>query len=204
MIEAVVWDIGNVLAYWEPEDYYDRTFGRDRRERLFAEVPLHEMNVEIDRGADQLESVKALADQFPDWRAEILDWHDGWTETFRRAVEGSAEILRRLKANGVRCVSLTNFGATSMEWAKDIHPVLREFDQEFISAHLGLIKPDPAIYAALEQGTGLAGNQLIFTDDKPENIAAAEARGWKGHIFTGAEGWRDRLVAEGLLDATET
>ena len=36
MVEAVVWDIGNIFAYWEPEAYYDRLIGRERREAFFA------------------------------------------------------------------------------------------------------------------------------------------------------------------------
>lgn len=200
MVKAVVWDIGNVLAHWEPEAYYDRLIGRERRIRLFDEVALHEMNLAIDLGRNGRETAYACADQHPEWRDEIRRWHDDWPQTFQRAVDGSADLLRALKHGAVRCVSLTNFGAETLDLAKAIHPVLREFDQEFVSARLGLVKPDPAIYEALEHGTGLSGGDLLFTDDKPENIAAADARGWKTHLFAGAAGWRDRLVAEGLLD----
>lgn len=200
MVKTVVWDIGNVLALWEPEAYYDKRIGRERRERLFAETGLHAVNLEVDRGRDGREATYSLAEKFPEWADEIRRFHDDWAETFRKPVEGSAEILYELKSRGIPCVSLTNFGAATMEVAKDLHPVLREFDQEFISAHLKRIKPEPEIYAALEQGTGLTGDALIFTDDKPENIAAAAARGWKTHLFEGAAGWRDRLVAEGLLE----
>ena len=43
--------------------------------------------------------------------------------------------------------------------------------------------------------TGLAGADLFFADDKPENIAAAQARGWRGHVVDAVEG------AEGLARA---
>lgn len=201
MVEAVVWDIGNVLAIWDPEGYYDRLIGPERRERLFQEANLHEMNVAVDLGANGREAAYARAEEFPHWAAEIRRWHDDWAETFRQPVEGAADLLHATKARGIRTVALSNFGAETIEIARDIHPVLREFDQEFISAHLGVVKPDPAIYEALEQGTGLSGDALLFTDDKPENIAAAAARGWKTHLFEGADGWRDRLIAEGLLEA---
>ena len=36
-IEAVVFDIGNVLIEWNPERFYDWQFGRATRETLFAE-----------------------------------------------------------------------------------------------------------------------------------------------------------------------
>jgi 2-haloacid dehalogenase len=68
-----------------------------------------------------------------------------------------------------------------------------------------MIKPDPNIYATLENQSGLAPENLIFTDDRPDNIAAAAARGWHTHLFTDPAGWAARLVSEGLLsqeDAT--
>ena len=42
-----------------------------------------------------------------------------------------------------------------------------------------------------------------FTDDRADNIAAAAARGWQTHHFTGPQGWADRLVAAGLLTREE-
>ena len=49
----------------------------------------------------------------------------------------------------------------------------------------------------------MAPGALLFTDDRRENIEAAEARGWQGHLFEGPEGWAGRLVSEGLLTAEE-
>ena len=36
--QAVIFDIGNVLTRWQPEAFYDRVIGPDRRQALFAEV----------------------------------------------------------------------------------------------------------------------------------------------------------------------
>ena len=51
-IEAVVLDIGNVLIEWNPERFYDARLGADRRRRFFEQTRIHEMNLEVDRGAD--------------------------------------------------------------------------------------------------------------------------------------------------------
>ena len=40
--EAVIFDIGNVLTRWQPEAFYDRVIGKERRLALFAAVDLHE------------------------------------------------------------------------------------------------------------------------------------------------------------------
>ena len=50
MIDAVVFDIGNVLIEWQPERHYDRVIGEARRREMFAAVDLHAMNDGVDRG----------------------------------------------------------------------------------------------------------------------------------------------------------
>jgi len=49
--QAVIFDIGNVLTRWQPEAFYDRVIGEDRRHALFAVVDLHRMNDIVDEGA---------------------------------------------------------------------------------------------------------------------------------------------------------
>ena len=56
---------------------------------------------------------------------------------------------------------------------------------------------------SLIESTGLSGDALIFADDRDDNIAAAQARGWRTHLFDGPQGWADRLVAEKLLSSEE-
>lgn len=199
MVRAVVWDIGNIFAIWDPETYYDARIGRARRESFFADTGAHEMNAALDLGADARQTVEAHAAKHPGWAEEIRAWIGDWRETFRSAVPGTAEVFAEAKASGLPMVSLTNFGSETLEMAKELHPVLQGFDREFVSAELHLVKPDPAIYAAVEEGLGMEGEDLIFTDDKPENVEAAAARGWKAHLFEGAEGWRERLIAEGVI-----
>lgn len=201
MVEAVVWDIGNVIGIWDPETYYDERFGREHRERFFAETGIHAVNERLDAGEPAAETLAAHAALHPGFAEEIQLWFEDWGAMFTKPVPGTAEVFREVKASGVRMLALSNFWKETLPIAKELHPVLQEFDQEFVSGHLGLIKPDAAIYAALEDGSNLKGDALIFTDDKAENIAAAEARDWKVHLFEGAEGWRARLVDEGVLPA---
>ena len=198
-IEAVVFDIGNVLIEWQPERYYDATIGRDRREKLFADVDLHAMNDRIDRGEDFKDVIYETAEQYPEWRAEIRDWYDNWIELAQPAIPHSVALMRALRRNGVPVFSLTNFGIGSFDYAKTKYDFLTEFDQGFVSGHMGVIKPDPQIYAMVEETCGVAATGLLFTDDRADNIAAAHARGWQTHLFDGPQGWADRLVSGGLL-----
>lgn len=201
--EAVVWDVGNVLVEWNPERFYDARVGEARRRAMFAAVDLHGMNDRVDRGGVWADEVAATAKAYPDWAEEIGHWHDAWIEMASPAIPGSVRLLRALRARGVPCFALTNFGRETFAHALPHYPFLADFDRAFVSGHLGMAKPDAAIYEAVERGTGLRPGALLFVDDRADNIAAAEARGWRTHRFENPEGLAARLVAEGLLTDAE-
>ncbi len=50
-------------------------------------------------------------------------------------------------------------------------------ERQFCSFDLGLLKPDPEIYRAVQQKLGCRFNELIFIDDKPKNTKAAAELG---------------------------
>ena len=202
--KAVVFDIGNVLVTWAPERMYDQLMPQAAREALFARVDLHGMNDRIDRGAPWRETIYQTAEQFPEDGAWIRLWHDRWIEMASPLIEHSWRLLRALKANAVPVFALSNFGRESFAYARTIYPQLDEFDRRFISGHMGVIKPEPEIYAMLEAETGLAGTELFFIDDRLENIRAAQARGWQGHLFISPAKLAEELHALGLLNASQT
>lgn len=202
-VEAVVFDIGNVLIEWNPERFYTQAIGPDRTKALFAAVDLHEMNARVDAGAQFRDTVYSCAAAHPEWETEIRWWYDRWIDLASPRIDGSIALLRALRAKGVPVFALSNFGIDSFAYAQTQYAFLTEFDQFYVSGHLGVIKPDPAIYAHVESGAGIAPEALLFADDLPQNIAAAAARGWKTHLFTGWTGWAQRLVEENLLTKEE-
>lgn len=201
--EAVIFDIGNVLIEWQPERFYDTAIGADRRRAMFAEVDLHGMNDRVDLGGHFTETIYGMAEATPAWRDEIRMWHDHWIEMASPVIDRSVRLMRALRGKGVPVFSLTNFGIQSYDYAATHYDFLREFDRDFISGHMGVIKPDVRIYEMLEAGCGVAPERLIFTDDRPDNIAMAASRGWRTHLFEGPDGWAARLVTEGLLTEEE-
>ncbi|MEY1557408.1 HAD family hydrolase [Yoonia sp. R2331] len=198
-INAVIFDIGNVLIEWQPERFYDRVIGKARRRDMFAALDLHGMNDDVDKGADFRTTVTQFAAANPDWHGEIMMWHDNWLEMAAPAIDGSVDILRKLRAAGVPVFALSNFGVQTFEIAEPVYPFLTEFDRRYISGHMRVTKPDPAIYQMVEDDCGLPPDTLLFADDRQDNIDAAAARNWQTHLFDGPSGFADRLQAEGLL-----
>lgn len=202
-IEAVVFDIGNVLLEWHPERYFDRTIGEDKRRRLFAEVDLHAMNDRIDLGEGFRDVIYAEAEVRPEWRTEIRDWYDNWIQLATPPIAHSVRLLRALRSTGTMVFSLTNFGVESFAYAQSQYDFLKEFDRDYVSGQMRVIKPDPEIYEILERDSAIEPGKLLFTDDRADNIAMAASRGWQTHLFEGAQGWADRLVDANLLSVEQ-
>jgi len=202
--DAVIFDIGNVLIEWNPERFFDREIGEERRRALFEQVDLAGMNDRVDAGAHFTETVYGLAEQHPEWRDEIRMWHDRWIEMASPEIPHSVRLLRALRAKRIPVFALSNFGVqTYDDIACPRYPFLSEFDRAYVSGHLKVMKPEPEIYARLEADSGIAPSALLFTDDRQDNIDMAARRGWQTHLFTGPQGWAERLVATGLLTEEE-
>ncbi|SDZ75458.1 HAD-IA family hydrolase [Rubrimonas cliftonensis] len=202
--EAMVFDIGDVLVKWDPAPLYRRLIPDDAaRAHFFAEIMPPEVNAGFDRGEPMPEGVERHAAKHPEHAHLIRAWWTSWPETIGPAIDGSVACLRALKAKGAPVYGLTNFASDTLAIAREMFPFLNEFDVCVVSAEVKANKPEPEIYAALEAAVPHAPETLFFTDDKPYNIAAAEARGWRGHHFTGADGLHDALIAAGLLTRAE-
>jgi 2-haloacid dehalogenase len=202
-IKAVIFDIGNVLIEWQPERFYDSVIGEERRKRMFDAVDLHGMNDRIDRGGDFKAIVMEEADKTPEWRDEIQMWYGRWVDMATPTIDHSVRLLRALRRKEIPVFALSNFGIRTFEIGVENYPFLEEFDRRYISGHMGVIKPEPAIYEMVESECGIPAEALLFTDDRRDNIDAAAARGWQTHLFDGPEGWAARLVEAGLLSKEE-
>lgn len=202
-VQAVVFDIGNVLIGWHPKRFYDAEIGKDRRRALFETVDLDGMNRRVDLGAPFKETVYETAEKHPEFGDEIRMWFDQWISMASPEIVHSGKLLRALRRNKIPVFALSNFGIGSFEYARTVYPVLQEFDRQYVSGYLQLMKPDHGIYQALEDDCSIAPAGLLFTDDRQENLDVADTRGWKTHLFETPQGWADRLVREGLLSASQ-
>lgn len=201
--KAVVFDIGNVLIEWQPERFYDAQIGEKRRRQMFAAIDLHGINDRVDIGENFTAVITQAARDYPEWCEEVMLWHDRWIEMAAPRIDHSVRLMRALQAKGIPVFSLTNFGIETMVIARREYEFLRAFDRDYISGHMGVIKPASRIYELLEEDSELSGNDLLFTDDRVDNINAAAARNWQTHLFEGPQGWAERLITAGLLTNEE-
>ena len=197
---AAVFDIGRVLFDWNLRYLFEKLIDEPGQLDWFlAHVVTEEWHFQSDAGRPLAEMVPELQARFPD-HAHLVDaYRDRFNETIDRPIEGAHELVRRLHAAGVPLFALTNFGAEFFAGFRPTEPIFELFDDIVVSGEECVAKPDPRIYEIAEKRFGHPPEALFFTDDNPHNIAAAQERGWRTHLFTDAASLEAELIRRELL-----
>ncbi|MEO8529245.1 MAG: HAD family phosphatase [Pseudolysinimonas sp.] len=120
-----------------------------------------------------------------------------WAIDFRSWISvepGSIDILNQLHDGGTRLALLSNAGFDFGEPFRRA-PFARYFEKIFVSAELGMIKPDPAIYQHVLDELGIEASEMVFIDNKKVNVEGAESLGITGHVFTAVRELRTFLTS---------
>ena len=75
----------------------------------------------------------------------------------------------------------------------------KNFDGYICSNEVGAMKPDPKIYIAMEQMCGRNGADMVYLDDRVENVAGGATRGWQAILQETPEKSRAAIEKLGLL-----
>ena len=174
----VVFDIGNVLLRWNPRNLYRKMFDDEARmERFLSTALAMDFVAHTDTAPDFAAAVEARAAAFPEFADKLRLFHERWIETLGGPIEENVALLRRLKAAGRPVHALSNFASDKFALAREQHAFLNAFDVAVISGHVCAIKPDARIYEILFERAGAEPQDLLFIDDSPANVRAAEALG---------------------------
>jgi len=115
------------------------------------------------------------------------------------AIAGSVEILAELRDRGIPLYGLTNWSAETYPAALQRFAFLRWFRGILVSGEVGLIKPDPRIFALLIERFAIEPHCAVYIDDVEANVAAARPLGIHAIHFTTPARLREELIALGLL-----
>jgi putative hydrolase of the HAD superfamily len=119
---------------------------------------------------------------------------------------GAAELIAELKRHGIATACLSN--TNERHWRTIIqtdpqYTALAKLDHLFASHEMRVMKPNERAYRRVEESTGVRGGQILFFDDKEENVQAARAVGWRAervdHFEQPVGQIRMYLTAHGVL-----
>jgi len=142
-------------AYWKHRDAYDRG-------SCTAEAYWQQVAGDLDRTLDEV-TIQQLIE---------IDT-DVWTQPNQQMIDWAAALQRAGMKTGI----LSNIGDAMEREVVARLPWLANFTHHTFSHRLKIAKPEPAIYAHAAEGLDVAPADILFIDDREENIAAARAAG---------------------------
>ena len=138
------------------------------------------------------------ATTFSDQREFDLDALKAELFAAYRFIDGIESLLSDLVDEGVAMHILSNYPL----WYQEIESRLkisRWVPWTFVSWHLGVRKPDAAIFEHAASHLQVAPERLIFVDDRESNCEGARAVGLDAIRFESAAQLRTALTARGVL-----
>lgn len=200
-VSTVVFDIGNVLIQWDPENLYSKLIpSAPERDWFLTNVCTMDWNIRQDLGRPWADAVAELSERYPDHAHLIAAYSDRWHEMVPGPVPGTKDLLIRLHDQGVPLYAITNFSSDKFIETQSRFDFLNgNFRDVVISGQERLIKPDPRIFEVLFERNALDPADCLFIDDSLDNIEAARDLGMTGHHFHDAAALETDLVRLGIL-----
>ena len=115
--------------------------------------------------------------------------------------DGTVALIEDLAAAGYPLALLSNAPAEVAEVVAGLPVVARAFSCCAFSCFLGTAKPEPECYQAVLAMLGARRADVVFIDDRPENVATAAALGIRAVHFSTPPQARAALAAHGVAVA---
>lgn len=140
----------------------------------------------------QTEPGRFAEDLIAEWKIglgpdEMLAAFAGWV---MGPFPGALDLLARLRGRATVAL-LTNCNAVHWDRLGEIRD---RADHVFSSHHLGLVKPDPRIFARVVAELGCPAGEIGFFDDSIQNVDAARKAGMRGWHTVGFEALETALA----------
>jgi epoxide hydrolase-like predicted phosphatase len=194
MIKNIVFDLGNVLISFRPQEYFEK--------QNYPETIVSTILTDIFRGPEWLsldngdistaEAIESIVGKSTLNRQEIAHIFNLRAEIMF-PLDQNVRMLPELKKHGFGLYYLSNFPLDIFEEIKTGYFFFKYFDGGVISSEVKLSKPDRKIYEILLSNYSLDPEETLFIDDLEINVTAAMATGMKGFVTYGSENFSKEL-----------
>ena len=132
------------------------------------------------------------------FRGSLVEFGSFFADIFTEMPEMTA-LHAALRRQGIPTYIFSNTNDLAIEHIRRAFPFFANFDGYIFSYEVGAMKPQVKIYEALEAMTGKRGAEIVYLDDRQENIDAGAARGWQTILQTEPAKSRAAIERLGLL-----
>src|SRR3954463_4998889 len=103
------------------------------------------------------------------YSGELAEFCDVFSDIFS-PIEPMIELHARLRANKVPTFIFSNTNDLAIGHIRKAYPFFANFDGYVLSFEHGAMKPDHKLYEVVENMTGRKGSQILYLDDRLDNI----------------------------------
>ncbi len=198
--QPVIFDFGGVLIDWNPLYLYDKIFSGDRQkaQAFLQEIGFAEWNIHQDAGRPFSVAVAEHSQRFPQYADLIRVYDERYPEAIAGPIQGTVDILQRLKQAGCSLHGLSNWPGEKWDLVHPQYPFFDWFESIVISGKVMLAKPDPRIFELCLQGVGAPASECLYIDDSLTNLEVAGGLGFQTIHFRSPALLEQELQARGL------
>lgn len=198
-IKTVIFDFGNVLAYFDHGRAIARLDDFTDMEPTELALVLYGSAIEDAYERDAIDTDEYVREGLLNGRLKCSkeQFLAAFVDIFWRNDE-VCNLLPRLKPK-YRVLLASNTNKAHFEhYAKQFKTELGPFDHLCTSIAAKARKPEPAFCAHVQQFAQAEPGECVFIDDLPTNVEAAEKFGWKGVVYRPDGTLADKLRAAGV------
>ena len=185
-IRNIIFDLFGLIARFDTEGYYTVHGISPSDQQILQREVFRSLEFAMgDRGTiSEEEAVDAICARVPEHLHEaVCDFIYRQNRTIL-PIPGMEALLQCLKDHGHYLFLLSNTSKAFHRIRTRI-PGIELFNGTLISADVGLVKPDPAIFRLACEQFGIKPHESAFIDDAPINAEAAQCAGMRAYVFHG-------------------
>ncbi len=197
---AIIFDLGKVLLDFSYTKVAETLSGRCRvsQSEIVQALQQSPLLLRYETNAISTEEFFAEMQAVSGFSGGLADFKPIFADIFT-PIEPMIQLQAELRSSGYPVYIFSNTNFLAVEHIRERYPFFRDFDGYILSCEHGLMKPDPGIYEIVEQSTDRSGPELVYLDDREENIATAEKRGWRAIHHRTPEESRAKLKEFGVI-----
>lgn len=94
-------------------------------------------------------------------------------------IQPMIDLHAALRRQSIQTFIFSNTNNLAASHIRNTFPFFSQFDGYIYSYEQKVMKPEARMYEVVEKQTGCRGNQLLYVDDRAENIDGGASRGWQ-------------------------
>jgi HAD superfamily hydrolase (TIGR01509 family) len=199
--KAAVFDLGKVLVDFDYSIAARRIAARGKLTVLEIAAYINRSPLFV-----EYESGRVTTQQFFDeirrvtgFQGDLAEFSNCFADIFT-AIEPMVQLQAELQQRGMAAYAFSNTNELAVAHIRPTFPFYSKFDGCILSYEHGVMKPDAGLYEVVERQSGRRGAEILYLDDRPENVAAGAARGWHAILHESPEKSRAAIQKLGLLN----